>query len=351
MDKPKILIVDDMKTNRLLLASILQEETGYEISLANDGFAVLDAIEKNVPDLVLLDIMMPGMDGYEVARILKSRERTRDIPILFITAITDITGITTAFEVGGVDYITKPFNKVELLARINAHLKLKLTQDELKHKNKLLQDSELHLTELVEEKTKKLGNLTLSLVTTLENANRFNDDDTGLHIKRVSEYCAFFAGKHGCDLDFIKRIKLYASLHDVGKVGIPDALLKKPGKYTDEEFLAMQDHVVIGARMLDDPEIDRMAWNIAYYHHEKWDGSGYVSKLSGKDIPLEARIVAISDVYDALGSKRVYKEPFPEEKIDDLILKQSGRHFDPDLVDIYMKNKNTILEIKTRIVG
>jgi putative two-component system response regulator len=341
-----ILVVDDVAGNRKILATIINKNTKYDVSLASDGNALLESIEYNIPDLILLDIMMPGMDGYEVARILKSRDQTKDIPILFITAVTEVESIVKAFESGGVDYITKPFNKSELLARISAHMQLKKMRDELKQKNALLADRELHLLSMVEEKTRKLEKTTSALITALESANFFNDTDTGNHIKRVSEYSSLLARMYGADTDFIKRIRLYSSLHDVGKVGIPDSLLKKPGKYTDDEFTQMQDHVVIGARMLDDPEIDQMARNIALYHHERWDGTGYVHQLEGENIPLEARIVSLADVYDALSHKRVYKDAYPREKVDEIIRENSGKQFEPRLVDIYFEKKKEIEEIK-----
>ncbi|MBT3275844.1 MAG: response regulator, partial [Spirochaetales bacterium] len=253
---PKVLIIDDVADNRRLLAKTIRDNTRYEVMLASEGSAALDVIGRNPPDLILLDIMMPQMDGFEVARELKSNPQTSDIPILFITALTDIEGISRAFECGGKDYITKPFNRIELLARVNSHMELKLVRDDLVHKNNLLANEELHLRKLVEEKTRKIENATLALVNALDNANYYNDTDTGLHIKRVSEYSALLAGCLVGEPDFVKRIRLYSSLHDVGKVGISDALLKKPDRYTEAEFEQMKIHVGIGARMLDDPEID-----------------------------------------------------------------------------------------------
>ena len=291
-DEVKILIVDDIQENRELLASILKRSTPYITTLADIGKAALASFEQELADLVLLDVMMPEMGGYEVAKILKNKPDSRDIPIIFITALSDIDSKVKAFEMGGVDYIIKPFNKHELLVRINAQVGLKKMHDELWLKNKLLEDREMHLAHLVEEKTIKLENTTQALVSALENANLFNDNDTGNHIRRVSGYLVLVAEEYGCDRNFIKRIKLYASLHDVGKVGISDNILKKPGEYSPEEFQQMQKHVRIGARMLSNTEIDQMAQNIALYHHEKWNGSGYVQKLRNVNIPLEARIVS-----------------------------------------------------------
>ena len=349
--KPIVLIVDDVATNRQYLAMILGELDKYEIRLVSNGIDALEYIKKESPDLVLLDIMMPEMDGYEVAGRLKADQSTCEIPILFITAVTGTENIIKAFEIGGVDYINKPFNKQELLARVSVHIGLRVARIELEEKNHILKNRELQLVELVDEKTRRLEGTTMALVNALENANFFNDTDTGNHIARVGAYAAVFAAEYGCDEEFIKRIKLYSPLHDVGKVGISDKILKKTGKYSPDEFELMKEHVVIGSRMLDDPEIDIMAKNITLYHHEKWDGNGYVRELSGEDIPLEARIVALADVYDALGTKRSYKDPFPEEMIDKIILEGDGSHFEPRLVEIYKKNKDALLTIKNRLSG
>ena len=348
----KILVVDDVLENRKLLAAIITKNTSYNVALAKDGEAALTLLKKSddeLPDLILLDIMMPNLSGYQVAEQLKSGVKTRDIPIIFLTALSDIGSKIKAFEMGGVDYISKPFNKYELLARISSQMKLKFFYDQIKLKNKMLEDKEIHLTYLVEEKTQKLQKMTLAMVTALENANLFNDDDTGNHIRRVSEHSAILAEGYGCSFDFIKKIRLYASLHDVGKVGIPDAILKKPGRYTVEEFKIMKAHVDIGVRMLSNNEIDDMARNIVRYHHEKWDGSGYLKGLKGENIPLEARIVSLADVYDALVTKRVYKNAFSEEEADRIIREGSGTHFDPKLVEVFFKNKDKIIAIKKKL--
>jgi putative two-component system response regulator len=347
----KILIVDDVSENRKLLASIIQKNTNYEIIMARSGQDVIDLFEHNkdsLPDLILLDIMMPAMSGIEVAHYLKENKLAGDTPIIFVTGLEDIDNIVKAFAEGGVDYITKPFNRAELIARINTHIKLKHALDELEVKNVLLQNNELHLIHLVEEKTKKIDNLTIALITALENANIFNDVDTGNHIKRVSEYSLVLAEHYGCDQEFLKKIKIYSPLHDIGKVGIPDKILKKRGVYSEEEYEQMKEHVVIGYKILDSPEIDNMAKNIALYHHEKWDGSGYVNKLQGDKIPLEARIVALADVYDALMTERIYKNAYPEDITAEIIRDDSGKHFDPKIVDIFLKQKKKFYEISKK---
>ncbi len=346
--KYKILIVDDLADNRKLLASIIQNNTDSCIIMSKSGLDVIEMFEKNkndLPDLILMDIMMPSMNGFETAERLKKMPGVRDIPVIFVTGLGDSDSITKAFESGGVDYITKPFKKNELLARINTHLKLKNALKDLEEKNAMLRDKEKHLLHLVEEKTKKLDNVTMAMVTAFENVNLLNDTDTGKHIKRVSGYSAILAGEYGCDLDFVKKIKIYSSLHDVGKIGIPDSLLKKEGKYTAAEYEKMKEHVTIGAKMLDSPDIDNMAKNIVLYHHERWDGSGYLKNLKGEEIPLEARIVAFADVFDALTTKRIYKKAYSEEQTEKILKESSGSHFDPRIVEVFFDCRLKIIEL------
>ncbi len=344
-----ILIVDDNIENRRVIATILSKDKRFDLTLVGDGSSALEYSFNNIPDLILLDIMMPGMDGYEVAGRLKRDKRTKEIPILFVTANADHDSISKGFRFGGMDYITKPFNHEELIARVNVQVNLKRARDQLEVQNKLLRAKKELLSNLVDEKTKMIEDITIALITALENANLMNDTDTGNHIKRVSEYAGLIALEHTGDNEFVRQIKLYSSLHDVGKVGIPDAILKKPGRYSPEEAEAMKCHVSFGAKMLDSPGISPIAVNIARYHHEKWDGSGYLDGLSGTDIPLEARIVTLADVYDALGTKRVYKEIFSEDKIDKIILEGRGQHFDPDLVDVFFKVKPELIRVKQEL--
>ncbi len=349
MGRQSILIVDDISDNRIMIADILKTYTDYNVFLAKNGKDAISSFNRKKeyhPDLILLDIMMPEMDGYETAKILKSNPFTIDIPIIFITAMNKVDDKVKAFEAGGVDYISKPFNKHELLARINVHLKLKQSTDKLKIQNKMLKDNEKHLAHLVTQKTKKVGEMTIAMVSALENANLYNDQDTGLHIKRVGEYSALLADKIGMDFDFISKILLYAPLHDVGKVGISDKILKKSGKYFFSERDLMKEHVIIGGNMLSDNSFGPMAKNIALYHHEKWDGTGYKSGLKGDDIPIEARIVTITDVYDALTSKRSYKEPYSEKEADKYIKDNSGTHFEPKLVKAFFAIKKKIISVK-----
>lgn len=233
------------------------------------------------------------------------------------------------------------------IVRISDRLQNQLNtlNEELNHKNSMLEDREYHLRELVEEKTNKIERITIALVNALDNANFLNDSDTGNHIKRVSKYTEIISETLGCSNDFIKRIKLYSSLHDVGKVGIPDIILKKDGKFTDDEFNEMKKHVQIGFNMLNNDDLDEMAKNIALYHHERWDGSGYMNGLRGEQIPLEARVVAIADVYDALISRRVYKPAFSHDEAELIIQESSGNHFDPRVVQAFLKRREDIRRI------
>jgi len=225
------------------------------------------------------------------------------------------------------------------------------SKKQLEEQNQSLRELKCNLMEIVDEQTRKIRKATVSMVTALENANYFNDTDTGGHIKRVCKYSAVLAEGYGCDSEFIEKIELYASLHDIGKVGISDELLKKTGRYTDEEREKMQEHVRIGARMLENSGIEEFATNIIKYHHERYDGDGYQNKLGSQTIPLEARIVALADVYDALSTKRSYKEPYPEDKVDRIIQEGSGKHFDPDLVKVFFDNKEKLIAIREKYTG
>ncbi len=214
--------------------------------------------------------------------------------------------------------------------------------------NRRLLEKNKILEVLVEARTKELQDMTNSLISALESANLYNDEDTGIHLERVSEYSMVLAEEAGLAKRFVKEIKIYSPLHDIGKVGIPDAILKKPGKYTDDEFEAMKNHVLIGYNMVKDSSISNVAKNIIRYHHEKWDGRGYVDGLKGEEIPIEARIVAIADVFDALTTERSYKPAFDMEKTLRIMNEGRGRHFDPNLIEIFNRSLKRILSIKQR---
>lgn len=335
----KILIVDDTPLNLALLGNILSEE--YEVQVATNGVSALEIAARDpVPDLVLLDIMMPDMNGYEVCRRLKGSRITSNIPVIFVTAMGEEQDEAMGFKCGAVDYITKPISPSIVRARVKTHL--------------ALYDQNRVLEKLVEERTQKLAlsqDVTIHSMAVLAETR---DNETGGHIIRTKNYvlklAEYFMNRPGyrelLDPATVKLFFKSTPLHDIGKVGVPDAILLKPGKLTSEEFEIMKTHTTIGRDAIESSEkafnIDssgsflRFAREIAYTHHEKWDGSGYPLGLAGTDIPLSGRMMAVADVYDALISKRVYKPPFSHKKAVSIITEGRGSHFDPDLVDAFL---------------
>jgi len=336
-DTAKILIVDDNPLNIKVLNDLLHLD--YDIYVANNGLEALEVVQKITPGLILLDIMMPGMDGYEVCRRLKSNKATSSIPIIFVTAKTGIQDETLGLKLGGVDYITKPINPAIIKARVNNHLKLHRYQE--------------NLEELVAEQTKMVRDGYIETVQRLVMASEFKDEDTGSHIKRVSYYTSELAKSLEMDEEFIDQIFYASPMHDVGKVAIPDSVLLKKGPLNDEEWLIMKSHTTIGAQILEKSRSPylQMAVDIAGSHHERWDGTGYPNGLKGEEIPLTARIMNISDQYDALRSKRPYKPPFSHQKAVSIITEGDGRtmphHFDPQLLSAFTKMEDIFNDIYT----
>jgi putative two-component system response regulator len=333
-NRSTILIVDDVKENLDILVELLGEE--YDVRVCMDGPSTLKEVPRLLPDLILLDVMMPGMDGYEVCRRLKEDESLATIPVIFLTAMNQEEDENKGLGVGAVDYITKPFAPNLVKLRIQNQLELK------KHKDRL--------EDLVKERTKELQVAHEATIQSMGILAEYRDPETGGHIMRTRTYVKHLAEYlYACYPDRFdlnpKKIQLLftsAPLHDVGKIGIPDNILLKPGKLTEDEFEHMKMHSRFGAdaiakteNILGGSSFLYYAREIAHFHHEKWDGSGYPDKLSGEDIPLSARIMAIADVYDALISRRPYKEPFSHEKAVGIILDGKGKHFDPVLVDSF----------------
>jgi putative two-component system response regulator len=318
----RILVVDDAKTNIDILLEALHEE--YRISVAMDGAKAIKLAHKNKPDLILLDIMMPDMDGYEVARILQSDPETADIPIIFLTAMDDVSNKTRGFDSGAVDYITKPFEMAEVKVRAKTHLDLKLARETLKTQNEKLE-------QLVQERTREI-------IIRLAMAAEYRDTDTGMHIMRIRDFTSIVAQRAGVPADEAARMGLASTMHDVGKIGIPDSILLKPARLTASEWKIMKTHCEIGAKILTNSHTGLLetARVIALNHHERWDGSGYPHGLKGEDIPLGGRICCLADVFDALTSKRPYKEAWPIDKAVETIVKDKGKHFDPDMTDIFV---------------
>ena len=333
----RILLVDDNTTNLQLLHETLDGQ-GYKLLIAKNGKTALAIAAKARPSLILLDIMMPEMDGYEVCRRLKSDESTSQIPIIFITALVDEEDEAKGLSMGAVDYLTKPINPELVRARVRNHLELKLYQD--------------HLENLVKERTRRLALTQAVTIESLATLAEYRDPETGGHIKRTQNYVKALAvhlkdhPRYRDELndDIIELLYLSAPLHDLGKVGVPDHILLKAGKLTDDEFEEMKQHTVYGhdALLITEQKLGEdtflsYAREIAYTHQEKWDGSGYPSGLKGDEIPLSGRLMALADVYDALISKRVYKPPFPHEKAVQIIVEGRDQHFDPDLVDAFVE--------------
>ncbi|WP_028862823.1 response regulator [Psychromonas aquimarina] len=331
--KPVILVVDDIPENIHVLSGILADE--FTVKAAKTGQKALKIANSTPkPDLILLDIMMPEMDGYEVCLALKANPVTAGIPVIFVTAKAQEVDEQKGFELGAVDYITKPISPAIVKARVRTQI--------------ALYDQNKALAVQVRERTRQLEESRFEIIRKLGRAAEYKDNETGMHVLRMSHYTKVLAEQLDVSRDWVELLFNAAPMHDIGKIGIPDHILGKPGKLDAQEWNIMLQHARIGANILDDneSEILQLAQEIALCHHEKWDGSGYPNGLAGQEIPLSARIVAISDVFDALTSTRPYKEAWPVEKAVCLIEEQAGLHFDPVLVPLFISQLDNILKIK-----
>lgn len=356
IERPSILVVDDTPDNITLMSGLLRDF--YRVKVATSGERALRIAQSaSPPDLILLDIMMPGMDGYEVCRRLKLDERTQDIPIIFLTAKATIDDEQKGLELGAVDYITKPISPPIVLARLKTHIALKASADFLRDKNGFLEQE-------VARRTREVEAIQDVTVVALASLAETRDADTGNHIRRTQYYVKALATKlsgHRRFQSFLSPHNIAilfktAPLHDIGKVGIPDRILLKPARLTPEEFEIMKTHCVLGRDAIEhaeqrlglDVEFLDMAKEIAFSHHEKWDGSGYPEGLSGDDIPISARIMAVADVYDALISRRVYKDAMPHDLAVMEIKSGRSSHFDPDVVDAFLEISDEFKDIARR---
>ena len=334
--KATILLVDDTPVNIQVLANSLKAH--YQIKIATSGAKALEIASQSPPDLILLDIMMPEMDGYEVCRQLKTDPATAAIPILFVTAMTEQASEAKGLALGAVDYIAKPFVPELVLARVKNHLELKLHRDRLE--------------QLVQERTREVELTQDVTIECMSSMAEYRNAETLGHIKRTRQYIGIMAKKlrshpkfrEQLDDSAIRRLFKSSSLHDIGKTRVPEQILFKPAKLTEKEFAIVKEHSLYGSetiaastRSLGSNSFLNCAQEIAATHHEKWDGSGYPQGLRGEAIPLGGRLMALADVYDALISKRVYKAPIPHAQAVETIRAERGRHFDPDIVDAFLE--------------
>lgn len=327
-----ILVVDDTPENIDLLANALRDH--YKVKAAINGEIALKLAEKEQPDLILLDVMMPGISGFEVCERLKADPLTRHIPVIFVTAMMATEDELHGLELGAVDYITKPINPSLVKARVRTHL--------------ALHDQSLELEIKIRERTQELETTRLQIIQRLGRAAEYKDNETGMHVIRMSKYSYYLALAAGLTENDARLLMNAAPMHDIGKIGIPDHILQKKGRLTDEEMAVMRTHCEIGAMIIgdDNSELLKLAKVVAMTHHEKWDGSGYPNGLKGKAIPIEGRIVAIADVFDALTSERPYKQAWPIEKAIEYLEEQAGSHFDPELVPLFIECLPDILMAK-----
>lgn len=344
-ERSKILIVEDERSYLKMLVELLRRD--YRTYIAVNGLQALERAAENPPDLIVLDIMMPGMDGFDVCRCLKGNPQTNPIPIIFLTGRSTIEDETRAFECGAVDFITKPICASTVLARVKTHVTLKKTLELLAHQNELLEQK-------VIERTREVSLTQDAAIYAMASLVEARDNETGGHVRRTQHYVRTLAEQLGktprylglFDAKTVELLYKSAPLHDIGKVAVPDRILKKLGVLTREEFEEMKKHPIHGRdavlraeKELGSNSFLRFAREIAYCHQEKWDGSGYPQGLKGEEIPISARLMALGDVYDALISKRVYKHACTHQEAVEYIINERGKHFDPEVVDAFLQSE------------
>ncbi|CAH2032010.1 HD-GYP domain-containing protein [Trichlorobacter ammonificans] len=318
-----ILIVDDTPENIALLNAALRDE--FSIKVATRGRKAIEIARSLPVDIILLDVMMPEMDGFETCRRLKADPMTRRIPVIFVTARGDVEDESVGFACGGVDYITKPLRYPVVRSRIKTHL--------------ALYDQERRLEALVRERTRELAETRMDILQRLGRAAEYRDNETGRHVIRISHYCHLLAIAYGLPEEEADLLRSASTMHDIGKIGIPDRVLLKQGRLDAEERAIIQQHCVIGHEIIGDhsSKLLQTAALVALTHHERWDGTGYPNGLNGEDIPLFSRILALADVFDALTSRRPYKEPWSVAEAVAEITACSGSHFDPAVVRVFLE--------------
>lgn len=351
-----ILVIEDDPMNNRLLTTILTR-LGYAADAAFDGLSGLAKVESAPPDLILLDLDLPGVDGYEVARRLKHSAKTRIIPIVVVSSFTEVENRIRALDAGADDFLSKPIDQVELRARCQSLLKVKVYNDHMVSHKKILEEEVDKQTRQLRQAfndlktaSEKVKQAALDTTFRLAQASEYKDTETGSHIKRMGYYTEAIARAMALSPQDIEAI-LYASpMHDIGKIGIPDRILLKPGSLDEQEWVFMQQHTIIGGNILSgsDSYVIQMAEQIALEHHEKWDGCGYPKGLKGQEISLWGRISTIADIFDALTTRRPYKIAFPMEYSLEILEKNRGTHFDPGVVDAFFSIKDEILSIRMK---
>lgn len=358
--KRTLLVIDDTADNLMLMNEVLRD--GYKVKGANTGARGLQiAFSDTPPDLILLDVMMPDMDGFEVCRRLKTAPETRDIPVIFVTARSDFVDEEKGLALGAVDYLVKPISPAIVRARVNTHLTLKDAADFLRSKNDFLQQEVARRTTQMIQQAKQLHLMQDVAILAMASLAETRDNETGSHIRRTQTYIKALAEQLSLrpawagtlTTEHIELLYKSAPLHDIGKVGIPDRILLKPGPLTAEEFAMMKQHTTLGYEAIVHAENQcgtgvaflQFAKEIAYAHHECWNGTGYPLGLVGDAIPLSARLMAIADVYDALISHRVYKPALPHEEAISIMTKERGTRFDPAIFDVFLEMEQTFKQI------
>jgi len=350
----RILVIEDDPMNNLLLTTILTR-LGYIVDGAFDGISGLVKVESFPPDLILLDLNLPGIDGYEVARRVKQSDKTKIIPIVVVSSFAEVENRIKALDAGVDDFLSKPVDQVELRTRVQSLLKVKAYNDHMVSYQKSLEEEvnkrTLELRQAFDDlknATEKIKQASLDTTVRLSQAAESRDEETGSHIKRMGYYTAAIARTMSLPSKDIEVILYAAPMHDIGKIGIPDRILLKPGSLDEQEWKVMKQHTVIGGNILSGSDfyVIQMAEQIALRHHEKWDGSGYPNGLKGSNIPLWGRISAIVDVFDALTTNRPYKKAFPIDQSLEILKKGRGTHFDPEVSDAFFSILEEILSIR-----
>ena len=355
-----ILVVDDNDMNRDMLIRRMRP-MGYSVEVACDGGEALEILRHQAFDLVLLDIMMPVKDGFEVLKEMKADQALKHIPVIMITALDDAASAARCIDMGAEDYLTKPFDPTLLKARVSACLERKRLHDQELSYRAQIEEYNVHLEERVREQVQVITSSQLGAIFAMSKLAESRDPETGEHLERMREYCRVLSEHLGklsryrqtIDEVFISNIYAASPLHDIGKVGIDDSVLLKPGQLSPEEWIIMKTHPLIGADTLREVDKEhpgnaliRMGIDIAESHHEKWDGTGYPNNLKGEEIPLVARILALGDVYDALTSKRCYKDAFSHEKSKQIVVEGRESHFDPQVVDAFLETESEFKRIR-----